>query len=126
MGETPTPRTPSILPAKRDLLVPCPGCCEVRKADAGHHLCRQCEGYSPTESSPLMSETPTPRTIEQTYIDATRDDRWWRYGILPDYSLRERACYTACEVAFRASDGAQRLASLAEEAGHRLRDWGSR
>ena len=35
-----------ILPAKKDLLCPCPGCGEVKSADAGHHLCRQCEGYS--------------------------------------------------------------------------------
>ncbi len=34
-----------ILPAKKDVLVPCPGCGEVKSADAGHHLCRQCEGY---------------------------------------------------------------------------------
>jgi hypothetical protein len=27
------------------LLVPCPGCGRTRKADEGHHLCRQCEGY---------------------------------------------------------------------------------
>lgn len=27
------------------VLVPCPGCKRVTKADEGHHLCRACEGY---------------------------------------------------------------------------------
>lgn len=27
-------------------LAPCPGCGINRKADEGHHLCRECEGYT--------------------------------------------------------------------------------
>lgn len=30
------------------LLLPCPGCLKDRRADEGHRLCRECEGYAPS------------------------------------------------------------------------------
>lgn len=30
--------------------MPCPGCNRTRNADAGHHLCRECEGYAPAHT----------------------------------------------------------------------------
>lgn len=69
-----------------------------------------------------MSDS-TKRTVEQTYIDATRDDRWWKYLVLPDYDVRERVGYTLSQVAYAASDQASRFGLWLEHAGHRLHGW---
>jgi hypothetical protein len=72
--------------------------------------------------------TPEPdagRSIEQTYIDAIRDERLWKYLVLPDYSIRERAGYTASEVLWKVADVLHPLSDWVSRKGSDVRNWAS-
>ena len=62
-------------------------------------------------------------TVEQTYIDATRDDRWWKYLVLPDYDLRERAGYTLAEVLWKVADVLHPLSDWVSGKGGDAHNW---
>ena len=69
------------------VLVPCPGCQRVCKADEGHHLCRACEGYEPRPDQ----DRPAVEEMADEFADLINDTRSGYYQ-----DVDTRAAALAC------------------------------
>ena len=73
-------------------LAPCPGCNTNKKADEGHHLCRECEGYVPADARVGTIATLRAQLDEaQSLVDEQAEDEglWFQAQTAPEAYLQQ-------------------------------------